>query len=97
MGCVKYVTVSKFAEMSGYSEDAIRKKFKKHGWLKLGIAVEAPDNRKLIDVEAYEIWVENAGSTKVLERRQRQRSRSTSTMAVNAAERGLSLSPPPLT
>ena len=23
MGCLKYVTVSKFAELSGYSEDAI--------------------------------------------------------------------------
>ena len=94
MGCLKYVTVSKVAELSGYSEDAIRKKFRGCGWLEHGVVVQAPDNRKLIDVEAYEIWVENAGSTKVLERRQRQRSRSTSTTAVNVAERGLSLSPP---
>jgi hypothetical protein len=55
---LRYVTVKKFAAESGYTEDAIRAKLKNGVWLEGQIWRKAPDGRNLIDVQAYERWVE---------------------------------------
>lgn len=51
---LRYVTVKKFAAESGYTEDAIRAKFKTGVWLEGQVRIKAPDGRNLIDVQAYE-------------------------------------------
>jgi hypothetical protein len=53
-----YVTISKFAQESGYTEDAIRAKISGGIWLKDIVWVKAPDGRILISIPGYELWVE---------------------------------------
>jgi len=55
---VRYLTIGKFAEESGYSEDAVRAKIKTGVWLEGIVWKKAPDGRVLIDTEGYGIWVE---------------------------------------
>lgn len=54
----RYVTVKRFAEESGYSEEAIRAKIKRGDWLEGVVWRKAPDGHVLIDREGYELWVE---------------------------------------
>jgi hypothetical protein len=53
-----YLTISKFAEESGYTEDAIRAKIKNGVWLESLVWIKAPDGRVLIIVEGYQKWAE---------------------------------------
>ena len=53
---IRHVTIKKFAELSGYSEDAIRSKIKRGVWLEGAVFIKAPDGRNLIDLEGYEKW-----------------------------------------
>lgn len=55
---LRYVTVEKFAEESGYTADAIRNKVAKGVWLENRQFRRAPDGRVLIDVQGVEKWVE---------------------------------------
>jgi len=55
---MRFITISKMAELSGYSEDAIRAKIKRGDWLQDAVFRYAPDGRVLIDVEGYDKWVE---------------------------------------
>jgi hypothetical protein len=55
---LRYVTISKFAIESGYSEDAIRTKIRDGVWREHQEWKKAPDGRILIDVEGYTRWVE---------------------------------------
>jgi hypothetical protein len=55
-GLLRHVTIKKFAELSGYSEDAIRAKIKRGDWLEGAVFIKAPDGRNLIDLEGYEKW-----------------------------------------
>lgn len=55
---LRYLTIGKFAEESGYTEDAIRAKIKTGVWLEGIVWKKAPDGRVLIDTEGYEAWVE---------------------------------------
>ena len=55
---MKWVTIKKYAEQSGYSEDAIRAKIKRGIWRIEKHWRKAPDNRILINVEAIQLWVE---------------------------------------
>lgn len=55
---VRYVTVDKFAEDSGYTSDAIRNKIQRGVWIEGRQFVRAPDNRTLIDTIGVEKWVE---------------------------------------
>lgn len=57
---MKYVTIKKFSELSGYSPDAIRSKIKRGDWLKDKVWKKAPDERILINIEGYEHWVETS-------------------------------------
>lgn len=54
---IRHVTIRRFSELSGYSEDAIRSKIKRGDWLEGDVCVKAPDGRILICTEAYERWV----------------------------------------
>jgi len=49
---LRYVTGRKFAAESGYTEDAIRAKFKSGVWLGGQVRIKAPDGRNLLDVQA---------------------------------------------
>ena len=55
---MKYVTISKFSELSGYTEHAIRTKIRDGVWLQNKVWVQAPDGKPLMNIEGYELWVE---------------------------------------
>ncbi|MGF6261828.1 hypothetical protein OKW49_002756 [Paraburkholderia youngii] len=57
---LRYITISKFSEESGFSEDAIRTKISRGVWLE-GEVWRWAGGRQLIDVEGYERWVETGG------------------------------------
>lgn len=54
----RYVQIRKMEDLTGYSESAIRTKIAKGIWLEGIHYRRAPDNRVLMDLEAYEDWVE---------------------------------------
>jgi hypothetical protein len=56
------VTIKKFAEASGYSEDAIRAKIKNGTWLFRKHFFKGPDGRITIKVEEVNKWLENTGA-----------------------------------
>lgn len=59
MNC-KYVTISKFSELTGYTEQAVRNKMNNGVWLE-GIHYQRPSDKKpLMDMEAYYTWVEES-------------------------------------
>lgn len=91
---LRYVTIPKFAEQSGYSEDAIRTKIRDGIWMEGKIWMKAPDNRVLIDTEGYQEWVETGG---VLKLRRRPASKSASCIVERVAGKGSLSSPRPLT
>ena len=50
---IRYVTIQRFTEESGYTENAIRTKIRDGIWRYERVWVKAPDGRNLIDVEGY--------------------------------------------
>ncbi len=90
---LRYLTIPKFADESGYTEDAVRSKIRDGIWQQDEIWHKAPDGRILIDVRGYEIWVEKGG---VLKLSQRAVYKSRLCTAASAAVNELGLSPPPL-
>lgn len=52
----RYVTIGKFAELSGYTQKAIRRKIEEGIWIENRQYRRAPDNRLLIDVQGVEAW-----------------------------------------
>lgn len=59
---MRYVTVKRFSELSGYTEAAVRAKIRDGVWLEGGVWKRAPDGRILIDVKSYTAWVESGPS-----------------------------------
>ncbi|MBH2977770.1 excisionase [Serratia marcescens] len=55
----KWVRVKKAAELTGYSETALYDKMQKGVWPEGKLWRYAPDNRKLINMEEYDRWVES--------------------------------------
>lgn len=53
----RYVTIGKFHELTGYTEDAVRSKIRRGDWLQNRMWRKAPDGRILIDLLGYELWV----------------------------------------
>lgn len=51
------VTIKKFSEISGYSEEAIRQKLKKGIWRYKEHAFKAPDGRILLKPTRIEEWI----------------------------------------
>lgn len=55
---MKYLTISKFAERSGYSEKAIRNKIERNVWIEKMHYIKSPDGRIQINTNAIELWME---------------------------------------
>ena len=55
---LRYVTVRKFSELTGYTEKAINAKTERGVWLEGVHYRKAPDGRKLMNLEEFEKWVE---------------------------------------
>ena len=56
---LKWITISKFSELSGYTELAVRQKISRGVWTE-GIHWKyAPDNRVLMNTEEYQKWAES--------------------------------------
>ena len=91
---IRYVTIPKFAEHSGYTEDAIRTKIRDGVWIEGNVWIKAPDNRVLIDMEGYQKWVETGG---VLRLRRKAVSKLASCTKAPGAGKGWLSSPQPLT
>ena len=90
---INYVTVKRFAELSGYTEKAVRSKISKNVF-KLGKQYSyAPDGKPLINLDGFESWVEN---TATCELSLKVAFKSRSHMKRKGAENGSTCSPPPL-
>ena len=55
---MKYITIKKLTELSGYSEHGIRAKIKKGIWLCNKHWIKAPDGRIFLDPKEIEAWQE---------------------------------------
>jgi len=55
---MKWITISKLCELTGYTENAIRAKIKNGVWLFERHWRKAPDGRILFNPHAIEAWVE---------------------------------------
>ena len=56
---IEYKTVRQFASESGYSEEAIRTKISRGVFREDEVWVRSPDNRVLISIEGFNVWVRN--------------------------------------
>lgn len=56
---MKYVTITKLAELIGYSKDAIRARIKKSVWRFNEHWIKARDGRIHLTVEAIELWMQD--------------------------------------
>ena len=91
---VKYVSIKKFSELSGYTEDAIRTKIRDGVWLEGKVWIKALDGRNLINIEGYEEWVEMAA---VFAKHQERAMKSPLHLKGRVVASGSNLSPVPLT
>ncbi|MNY40232.1 hypothetical protein D3C86_1749590 [compost metagenome] len=91
---IRHLTIKKFADESGYTEDAVRTKIRDGIWSEGTIWVKAPDGRVLINTEGYDAW---ASSTMAFGQLPTRPSKSTSIMRTSGAGSASSFSPPPLT
>jgi len=55
---MKWVTIKKLAELTGYSEYAIRGKRKRGQWRANVHFIKSPDGRLQFNMEAIEKWIE---------------------------------------
>ena len=53
-----YLTIDKFATLSGYTAGAIRAKVKEGVWVEGKEYIRAPDKRVLVSVGGFEAWAE---------------------------------------
>jgi hypothetical protein len=70
---VRFITVDKMADETGYTRNAIYKKCNDGVWRQGEVWHRAPDGRILIDIEGYERWVLSGGSAIVKPRPRRER------------------------
>jgi hypothetical protein len=54
---LRWLTIDKFAEASGYTAEAVRSKIKRGDWLQGEVFIKAPDGRIHIDTEGYYRWL----------------------------------------
>lgn len=88
---MRYVTVKRFSDLSGYTESAVRTKISEGVWLEGDVWKRAPDGRVLIDVDGYTAWVERGPGHAF------PPVGSSSPRPPANSRRGRSKSPPPLT
>ena len=74
---MRYVTIEKASDLTGYTPDAIRSKIKRGDWIEGAVWHHAPDGRVLIDLQGYEKWVEGSLQHLACGFGPRNRSRST--------------------
>ena len=55
---MRYVLITKFCELTGYSDKAVRRKIEDGIWRQGHEYVKAPDGHIMIDTENYVTWVE---------------------------------------
>lgn len=55
----QWVLIKRFAEITGYSENAVRHKIKGGIWLEGRLWRKAPDNRIFVNLSEFERWVES--------------------------------------
>ena len=55
----QWVLVKRFAEVTGYSENAVRHKVKNGTWVQGRIWRKAPDRRIFLNLAEFERWVES--------------------------------------
>lgn len=66
---VRFVTVRKASEMTGYTEDAIRTKLNTGVWPEGLVWKWGPDSVILIDLEGYDKWAKQLGKASLRGRR----------------------------
>lgn len=88
---VRWVTISKFSEITGYTEDAVRSKIQRGDWPENYLWRHAPDGRILMSIEGYNKWAEGSLdlSSSGRESRSRRTAQAVGTMA-NSANKGCS-------
>lgn len=89
----RFVTIKKCAELTGYTEAAIRGKIQLGIWSERAVWIKAPDGRILINMEGYDLWAESQSNTMGFESPQLQPLKSTSTMRGNGVKSGSNGSP----
>jgi len=57
-----WVLIKRFAEITGYSENAVRHKVKNGTWIEGHVWRKAPDGRIFVNVAEFERWVESQPS-----------------------------------
>lgn len=55
---MRYVKLSVFCALTGYTEKAVRTKIDRGHWLESRHYRKAPDGHIMIDLQAYNTWVE---------------------------------------
>lgn len=55
---VRYVLISKFCEITNYTDKAVRRKIEEGVWRESKMWRRAPDGHIMMDLEGYEQWVE---------------------------------------
>jgi hypothetical protein len=55
----QWVLIKRFAEITGYSENAVRHKVKGGAWVEGRIWRKAPDGRIFLNLDEFERWVES--------------------------------------
>lgn len=58
MFTLKYVTIKKFEELTGYTEKAVRNKIDQGVFVQGKHYIRSPDRRIHINLEEYQKWVE---------------------------------------
>jgi hypothetical protein len=89
---LRYVTISRFATESGYTENAIRSKIRDGIWREGQEWKRAPDGRVLVDVDGYHRWVKTGVALTV----RRKTAATGSPPPLQRRKLGPSGSPPPL-
>jgi len=56
----KWVTIQKASDCTGYTQDAIKSKIKRGDWVEGLLWINAPDNRRLVNLVAFDIWAEGS-------------------------------------
>ena len=57
---MRYVTIKKFSDLSGYTAKAVQRKIQDGKWRQDQMWRRAPDGRILIDLEEFEKWAESS-------------------------------------
>ncbi|TKR34140.1 excisionase [Luteimonas gilva] len=57
---IRYVTIKKFEELTGYTTKAVQSKMARGDWLLDREYLKAPDGRILMDLQGFERWVESS-------------------------------------